>query len=43
MKLLGENSDLPMPEQKKILLSSLMDWKQDCEQIDDIAMIGFRI
>lgn len=43
MKLLEENSDLPMPEQKKILLSSLMDWKQDCEQIDDIAMIGFRI
>lgn len=43
MKLLGEISTRPMDEQKEILLKTLHEWKQDCEQIDDIAMIGFRL
>ena len=43
MKLLEDISDQPMKAQKDILLTTLHHWKQDCVQVDDIAMIGFRL
>lgn len=43
MKLLEKIFDQPMAEQKEILLNTLHDWRQDCEQVDDIAVIGFSI
>ncbi|MEE4178322.1 MAG: tetratricopeptide repeat protein [Bacteroides sp.] len=43
MKLLEQIFDQPMAEQKETLIKTLYNWKQDCEQIDDIAVIGFRI
>lgn len=34
---------LPMDKQKEFLYKSIMDWKGDLEQVDDILVIGFRI
>jgi serine phosphatase RsbU (regulator of sigma subunit)/DNA-binding NarL/FixJ family response regulator len=42
-ELLAHISDLPMAEQKKRLLSEFKAWKQDGEQTDDIAVLGFKI
>jgi serine phosphatase RsbU (regulator of sigma subunit) len=35
-------SELPMDEQKKLLETSLSDWKGDFSQVDDILVIGIR-
>ena len=32
-----------MSEQKNILHNTLVDWKGDKEQIDDILVVGFRV
>jgi serine phosphatase RsbU (regulator of sigma subunit) len=42
-KLLEEIFNLPLDQQKERLLETLYAWKQGCEQVDDIAVIGFRI
>lgn len=41
--LLADIQDKSMKEQKNILDDTLMDWKQDYEQVDDILVIGIRI
>ena len=42
-ELLLANSYKPMPEQKKILNSTIDQWKGKLEQVDDITIIGIRI
>jgi ligand-binding sensor domain-containing protein/serine phosphatase RsbU (regulator of sigma subunit) len=41
-KLLLDNIQLPMPEQKKNVAASFRNWKDDLEQIDDVLVIGIR-
>jgi len=41
--LLLENHQLPMNEQKSILLDTLNEWRGEQEQIDDILVIGIKI
>jgi serine phosphatase RsbU (regulator of sigma subunit) len=43
LKLLEEVYPLPLEAQKDKILQTFHTWKQDCEQVDDIAVIGFRI
>lgn len=43
LKLLEEVYPLPLEAQKDKILETFHTWKQDCEQVDDIAVIGFRI
>jgi serine phosphatase RsbU (regulator of sigma subunit) len=38
-----ENSALPMPMLGKKLVQTIMDWKGDMEQVDDMTMIGIRL
>jgi serine phosphatase RsbU (regulator of sigma subunit) len=42
-ELFARISDLPMAQQKERLLNEFENWKQDCEQTDDIAVLGFKI
>lgn len=42
-KLLLSIQNFSMEEQKQILLKELSDWQQDCEQVDDIMIIGIKI
>ncbi len=43
LKLLKEVYPLPLEAQKEKILETFHAWKQDCEQVDDIAVIGFRV
>ena len=42
-QLLITNCQLPMPEQKIILETTLLNWIGDGEQIDDITIVGIKI
>ncbi len=42
-KLLLEISPLPMREQKRILMDTLVDWMNGKEQIDDIIVLGIKM
>ncbi len=42
-KLLLDNCDQPMHNQKDILEETLSDWKGDTSQIDDILVVGVRV
>jgi len=42
-KLLLENADKPMFEQKEILNNTFHDWKGKYEQIDDVVILGIKI
>jgi serine phosphatase RsbU (regulator of sigma subunit) len=42
-KLLSENRDKSMMEQKDILDKTFEDWKGDLEQIDDVVVLGVKI
>jgi len=42
-KLLLGFHDIPMEEQKEILLKKHREWKGDVEQIDDILVMGIRL
>ncbi|MFZ6050443.1 SpoIIE family protein phosphatase [Halocola ammonii] len=42
-ELILEISDLPMKAQEDRLIDSLLDWKGDYEQVDDILVIGVRV
>jgi serine phosphatase RsbU (regulator of sigma subunit) len=39
---LTEIQRLPMPEQQRILTETIIEWKGDHEQIDDILVMGVR-
>ncbi len=42
-KLLLDNKDLSMEQMKKLLSDTLLEWKGNYEQVDDILVLGFRI
>ncbi len=42
-RLLLENADKPMNEQKQILETTFKNWKNNIEQVDDITIIGIKI
>jgi len=42
-RLLLENSNLPMVEQRELLYKTFMEWKGTEEQVDDIVVLGIRI
>lgn len=42
-ELLLNNSHSNMDQQKKILEKTIMDWKGDIEQLDDILVIGIKV
>lgn len=42
-KLLCSIYDLPMEEQRKVILDTFENWKGDLEQVDDICIIGVRL
>jgi serine phosphatase RsbU (regulator of sigma subunit) len=42
-ELLRSICTIPMTEQKKTLEDTLASWKGNCEQIDDILVVGFKI
>ncbi len=42
-RLLFENRNLPMTEQKEILIETIERWKNGAPQIDDILVFGMRI
>jgi len=41
--LLQEIHNLPMEEQKQVLLQRLNEWKKDYPQIDDIVILGLKV
>ncbi len=41
--LLLEIHKKPMPEQKEILLNTLLEWQGDTDRIDDIVLMGLRL
>ncbi len=43
IKLLKRVEKLPMDEQKLVLHQTILDWRGDFEQIDDICIIGVRV
>ncbi|MGF1533778.1 MAG: HAMP domain-containing protein [Bernardetiaceae bacterium] len=43
IRLLEKNSYRPLPEQAQHLEQSLQDHQGDCEQVDDILVIGFQL
>ncbi|MBW6497735.1 MAG: tetratricopeptide repeat protein [Bacteroidales bacterium] len=43
LKLLEEVYHMPLCDQKDRILETFHAWKKDCEQVDDMAVIGFRI
>jgi len=42
-RLLLENADKPMQEQKEILNQAFENWRGDLEQIDDVVVVGIKI
>ena len=42
-RLLLENANKPMTEQKEILHKAFEDWRGDLEQIDDVVVVGLKI
>lgn len=42
-KLLTSVYELPMKEQKEMLISSLESWQNDNEQVDDICVVGVKV
>ena len=42
-KLLLENHQLPIQEQRELFSKTINDWKGDNEQVDDILLIGIRV
>jgi len=42
-EILKKNIDLPMNEQKDILLTVFEEWKGPLEQVDDVCVLGIRI
>jgi PAS domain S-box-containing protein len=42
-QLLISICDLPFAEQEKTLESTLYDWMGDCEQVDDICVMGIKV
>jgi serine phosphatase RsbU (regulator of sigma subunit) len=42
-KLLVSINNLPMDEQKEVLLSQFESWKKDLEQVDDVCIIGVKV
>ena len=40
-ELLIKINNLPMAEQKEILQTTLLDWRGEQAQIDDVTVIGF--
>ena len=42
-QLIMDIQHLSMPEQRKVLKKTIMDWKGDNEQIDDMLIIGFKV
>jgi len=42
-KLLLDNADKPMQEQKEILEKTFEEWRGDLEQIDDVVVLGIKI
>jgi serine phosphatase RsbU (regulator of sigma subunit) len=42
-KILLENCNKPLEEQKKLLKSQIISWMGDTEQLDDICIIGIQI
>lgn len=42
-KLLSENVEKPMPEQKSILTKTFENWKGEYDQIDDVLVFGIQI
>ena len=42
-QLLTYTSHLPMRQQRAKLVETLEEWRGNCEQLDDILLIGLRI
>jgi len=42
-ELLSSIQDKSMREQKEIIYKTIMDWKGNLEQVDDICVIGIRV
>jgi serine phosphatase RsbU (regulator of sigma subunit) len=42
-QLLLENCEKPMIDQKSELDKAFYNWKQDCDQIDDVMVLGFLV
>ena len=42
-RLLSENRDKPMKEQKELLDSAFETWRGNLEQIDDVVVLGVKI
>jgi serine phosphatase RsbU (regulator of sigma subunit) len=42
-QLLLENCEKPMIDQKSELDKAFYSWKQDCDQIDDVMVLGFLV
>ena len=42
-RIILENADKPMEQQKEILNNAFEDWKGDLEQIDDVVVVGLKI
>ncbi|MBL7936898.1 MAG: serine/threonine-protein phosphatase [Bacteroidia bacterium] len=42
-KVLIQNSEKPMPEQKEALEATFKNWKGELEQVDDVCVVGIRI
>jgi len=42
-RLLSDNKDKPMSEQKELLNSAFEAWRGDLEQVDDVVVVGVKI
>jgi serine phosphatase RsbU (regulator of sigma subunit)/Tfp pilus assembly protein PilF len=42
-KIIIENNNLPMEEQKKLFKQQFIEWKGTFEQVDDVCLVGVRI
>jgi hypothetical protein len=42
-RLLSENRDKPMKDQKELLDKAFEDWRGDLVQIDDVVVLGVKI
>ncbi len=43
LQTISHISELPMQEQKKLLLETFRDWKGHLEQVDDVCILGIRL